>query len=110
MSPIGVTITASDAVTHEGMIYQVPKLVLISRVQALLHDGRLKIQKGLPDALVAVLTSRLPCRKAGNTRIFTPDRESSGESRLEYRDGWRLWAELRCSPPIGRRRTAIERS
>jgi hypothetical protein len=36
----------------------------------------------LPDALVTVLTSRLSCRKAGNTRIFTPDRESSGESRL----------------------------
>jgi hypothetical protein len=36
---------------------------------------------GLTDALVAVLTSRLSCRKAGNTRTFTPDRESSGESR-----------------------------
>ena len=35
---------------------------------------------GLPDALVAVLTSRLSCRKAGKARIFTPDRESSGES------------------------------
>ena len=57
VSPIGVTITAGDAVTHEGMIYRVPKLVLISRVQALLHDGRLKIHKGLPDApaLVAEL-------------------------------------------------------
>src|SRR4029077_3993203 len=30
---------------------------------------------GLPDALVAVLTSRLSCRKAGKARIFTPDRE-----------------------------------
>jgi hypothetical protein len=29
---------------------------------------------GLPDALVAVLTSRLSCRKAGKARIFTPDR------------------------------------
>jgi hypothetical protein len=37
---------------------------------------------GLPDALVIVLTSRLYCRKAGNTRIFTPDRASSGESRF----------------------------
>jgi hypothetical protein len=57
VSPIGVTITAGDAVTHEGMIYRVPKLALISRVQALLHDGRLKIHKGLPDApaLVAEL-------------------------------------------------------
>ncbi len=57
MSPIGVAITAGDAVTNEGMIYRVPKLVLISRVQALLHDGRLKIHKALPDApaLVAEL-------------------------------------------------------
>jgi hypothetical protein len=37
---------------------------------------------GLPDALVAVLTSRLSCRKAGKARIFAPVREPSGESRL----------------------------
>jgi len=40
-------------------------------------------RSGLPDALVTVLTSRLSCRKAGNTRIFAPDRESSGGSRLK---------------------------
>jgi hypothetical protein len=34
---------------------------------------------GLPEVLVAVLTSRLSCRKAGKTRTFTPIRESSGE-------------------------------
>ena len=50
ISPIGVTITAGDAVTNDGAVYKVPKLTLISRVQALLHDGRLKIHKGLPDA------------------------------------------------------------
>jgi hypothetical protein len=57
VTPIGVTITAGDAVTHEGLTWRVPKLILISRVQALLHDGRLKIHKGLPDApaLVAEL-------------------------------------------------------
>ena len=37
---------------------------------------------GLPDALVAVLTSRLSCRKARKTRVFTPVRESSGEFRF----------------------------
>jgi len=31
-----------------------------------------------------VRTSRLSRRKAGNTRIFTPDRESSGESRFRH--------------------------
>ena len=40
---------------------------------------------GLPDALVTVLTSRLSCRKAGNTRIFAPDRESSGGSRFRFK-------------------------
>jgi hypothetical protein len=57
ISPIGVTITAGDAVANDGLVYRVPKLILISRVQALLHDGRLKIYKGLPDApaLVAEL-------------------------------------------------------
>ena len=32
------------------MTYGVPKLVLVSRVQALLHSGRLKINKNLPEA------------------------------------------------------------
>ena len=57
LSPIGVTITSGTTTTNEGMIYGVPKLHLISRVQALLHSGRLKIHKGLTDApaLVAEL-------------------------------------------------------
>ena len=37
---------------------------------------------GLPDAAGGTLTSRLPCSKARNTGTFTPDRESSGESRV----------------------------
>jgi hypothetical protein len=36
------------------MHYSVPKLTLISTVQALLHDGRLKIHKGLADVQVLV--------------------------------------------------------
>ena len=57
LSPIGVTITSGNSTTNEGMVYGVPKLHLISRVQALLHSGRLKIHKGLADApaLVAEL-------------------------------------------------------
>jgi hypothetical protein len=50
MSPIGVSITAGDVVTNEGLVYRVPKLMLISRVQALLHSGQLKIHRGLADA------------------------------------------------------------
>ena len=36
----------------------------------------------LPKVMVAVRTSPLSCWKAGKTRIFTPVRESSGESRM----------------------------
>ena len=37
----------------------------------------------LPRVMLAVRTSPLSCWKAGKTRIFTPVRESSGESRLK---------------------------
>ena len=46
----GVTITGGDGQTWEGGSYRVSKLILVSRLQALLHDGRLKIQKTLPEA------------------------------------------------------------
>ena len=37
---------------------------------------------GLPELLVAIHTSRQSCYEAGKARIFTPVRESSGESRI----------------------------
>jgi hypothetical protein len=40
---------------------------------------------GLPGLLVAIHTSRQSCCKAGKVRIFTPVRESSGESRISRR-------------------------
>ena len=42
-----------------------------------------RLPLGLPELTVAVRTSLLSCRKAGKTRIFTPVRESSGESRIQ---------------------------
>jgi len=50
ISPVGVSITAGTAETRDGAICCVPKLTLVSRLQALLHEGRLKIQKELPEA------------------------------------------------------------
>jgi hypothetical protein len=50
ISPIGVLITAGTTDTRDGSICGVPKLTLVSRLQALLHEGRLKIQKQLPEA------------------------------------------------------------
>jgi hypothetical protein len=52
ISPIGVMITAGTAQTEDGKFLHVPKMLLISRLQALLHEGRLKIQKSLPEAAV----------------------------------------------------------
>lgn len=55
ISPIGVSITGGTAITNDGgLIWSVPKGHLISRVQALLHDGRLKIYSDLPDATTLV--------------------------------------------------------
>jgi hypothetical protein len=55
LSPVGVLITGGTAETYEGGIYYgVPKIVLVSRLQCLLHEGRLKIHKDLADAPVLV--------------------------------------------------------
>jgi hypothetical protein len=60
LRPQKVTITAGFEEVqdeHDRKKWMVPKLVLVSRVQALLHDNRLQIHKALPDtaALVAEL-------------------------------------------------------
>jgi Terminase RNaseH-like domain len=47
---INVTIVAGDAITSEGLNFRVPKITLVSRVQALLHSGQLKIHKHLAEA------------------------------------------------------------
>ena len=39
---------------------------------------------GLPEMLAAVHTSRLSCREAEKSPIFTPVQESSGESKVKY--------------------------
>jgi hypothetical protein len=50
ISPLGVFITAGMAETSDGAICGVPKLTLVSRLQALLHEGRLKILRELAEA------------------------------------------------------------
>ena len=50
ITPVGVLITSGAAETGGGPIYGVPKLDLVSRLQALLHEGRLKIHKDLAEA------------------------------------------------------------
>src|SRR6516162_8400972 len=50
ISLLGVLITAGTAETRDGVICGVPKLTLVSRLQALLHQGRLKIHRELAEA------------------------------------------------------------
>jgi hypothetical protein len=50
ISPTGVNITAGTPETREGNVCSVPKLTLVSRLQALLHQGLLKILRVLPEA------------------------------------------------------------
>jgi hypothetical protein len=50
ISPTGVLITGGTAETRDGATCSVPKLTLVSRLQALLHEGRLKILRELTEA------------------------------------------------------------
>lgn len=54
ISPVGVLITGGTAPSQDGQILAVPKLSLISRLQALLHQGQLKIHRDIPDASALV--------------------------------------------------------
>jgi hypothetical protein len=52
---VGVVITGGQEETSpSSSLAHVPKLKLISHLQALLHDGRLRIQKDLPEAPILV--------------------------------------------------------
>jgi hypothetical protein len=46
----GVMITGGDSESSEGRTHRVPKMTLVSALQALLHEGRLHIQRELPEA------------------------------------------------------------
>jgi hypothetical protein len=54
----------------------------VSKCSGKWRDQAVKPPFGLADALVAVHASRLACRKAGKAGVFTPVRESSGESQI----------------------------
>jgi hypothetical protein len=54
VDPIGVLITGGNAESSSGRVYSVPKINLVSWVQALLHSERLKIQSSLPEARALV--------------------------------------------------------
>jgi hypothetical protein len=76
-SPIGVNITGGTAITHEGLIWSVPKGHLISRIQMLLHAGRLEIHSDLPDASALV----------GELQSFKADFTDTGYIKFNARSG-----------------------
>lgn len=75
--PVGVLITAGTAESGDGRIFSVPKINLVSGVQALLHEERLKIHKDLPEA--PVLVSEL--------QNFRVDFTASGHMTFNARSG-----------------------
>lgn len=54
LRPVAVTITAGSEETNDGDDWRVPKLTLISRLQAMLHSGELKIAQDLPESRALV--------------------------------------------------------
>jgi hypothetical protein len=50
LRPHGVLITAGTQTTNEGMIFHVPKHLLISQLEARLHSSELKIAANISDA------------------------------------------------------------
>jgi hypothetical protein len=52
MNPIGITITSGDRATDhpDGSGFRVAKILLVSRLQAMLHAGELRIAKRLAEA------------------------------------------------------------
>jgi hypothetical protein len=54
IAPVGVLITGGGQTTWEGRIAHVPKVTLISRLIALLHQGVLKVHRDLPEAQVLI--------------------------------------------------------
>jgi hypothetical protein len=54
LSFVAVSITGGDSESSEGRSHRVPKMTLVSALQALLHEGRLHIQKDLTESAVLV--------------------------------------------------------
>jgi hypothetical protein len=77
ITPIGVLITGGTATTRDGPMWHVPKINLVSRLQALLHDERLHIHKDIPDA--TALVSEL--------QNFRAEYSESGYIRFNARSG-----------------------
>jgi hypothetical protein len=54
LSPIAITITGGDQVTHEGRLWRVPKRDLVAVLAVAFQSGRLKIARDLPESATLV--------------------------------------------------------
>ena len=54
LSPVAVMITGGDTVSQEPLVLRVPKRDLVSTLQILLQEGRLKVAESLPEASILV--------------------------------------------------------
>lgn len=105
MRPEGVTITAGEGESRHGNDWRVAKLTLVSRLQAMLHAGELKIARDLPEtqALVKELQDfRATFTNAGNA-VFNA-REGAHDD-LVLSVAIALWWTARPQPVSARRKT-----
>ena len=96
----GAAITGGDVESVDHNTHRVPKMKLISQLQALLHDGKLQIQKELPEAPELV-------RELQDFRI---NYTSSGHMQFGAREGAHddlvlglaiaIWDATRPPPPM----------
>lgn len=77
LAPVGVTITGGDQVNHATGGYRVPKSLLVSTLQAMLHSGQLEIAGDLPD--LTALKGELQNFRVGFT--------ATGHMQFEARSG-----------------------
>lgn len=69
LRPIGVSIHGGDKVSREGRLCRVPKRDLVSVLQILLQNGRLKVAESLPEAQTLIseaLNFRVKISDAGH--------------------------------------------
>ncbi|WP_152535808.1 hypothetical protein [Bradyrhizobium sp. Ai1a-2] len=99
VKPKGVLITSGDKESMDNWTHKVPKMLLISRLQALLHENRLLIQKDLPEAATLV-------RELSDFRVNYTD---TGRMQFGAREGQHddlvlalaiaVWDASKLSPP-----------
>src|ERR1041384_4429381 len=99
IDPIGVLITGGTSESRDGRVYSVPKINLVSGVQALLHEERLKIHRELPEAptLVAELQNfRVDFTTAGH---MTFNARSGAHDDLVLALAIAVWRAKRAAGP-----------